>query len=278
MKIICVDDEELVLALTVSMCKELSYKPEVEGFDNGGDALDYIKKNAVDIAILDINMPEMDGITLAAKIKEINPDVSIMFLTGYSEYAVDAYAIHASGYLLKPVNKKKLEEEVEYALTIHPIKETSPIRVRTFGKFDLYVNGRVVSFSRAKSKELLAYLIDRQGGSVSRADAFAAIWEEGMYDRSMQKQLDVIIRSLKSTLAECGASDILEMQRGVLRVVPDKIDCDLYRFFDLCYDYYESYDLYDYLTLWLNDITDIADESNFEKSIKFLLIFSDSKG
>ena len=44
---------------------------------------------------------------------------------------------------------------------------------------------------------------------------------------------------------------------------------DLYRFFDLCYNYYDSYDLYDYLTLWLNDITDIADENNFEKSIKF---------
>lgn len=44
---------------------------------------------------------------------------------------------------------------------------------------------------------------------------------------------------------------------------------DLYRFFDLCYDYYGSFNLYDYLTLWLNDITDIGDESNFGKSIKF---------
>lgn len=44
---------------------------------------------------------------------------------------------------------------------------------------------------------------------------------------------------------------------------------DLYRFFDLCYDYYGSFDFYDYLTLWLNDITDISNEDNFEKSIKF---------
>ena len=42
-----------------------------------------------------------------------------------------------------------------------------------------------------------------------------------------------------------------------------------HKLFDLCYNYYDSYDLYDYLTLWLNDITDIADENNFEKSIKF---------
>jgi hypothetical protein len=44
---------------------------------------------------------------------------------------------------------------------------------------------------------------------------------------------------------------------------------DIYRFFDLCYEYYNSFDLYDYLTLWLNDITDISNEDNFEKSIKF---------
>lgn len=44
---------------------------------------------------------------------------------------------------------------------------------------------------------------------------------------------------------------------------------DLYRFFDLCYEYYDSYDFYDYLTLWLNDITDVADEDNFGKYIKF---------
>ena len=44
---------------------------------------------------------------------------------------------------------------------------------------------------------------------------------------------------------------------------------DIYRFFDLCYNYYGSFDLYDYLTLWLNNITEIADEKNFGKNIKF---------
>ena len=44
---------------------------------------------------------------------------------------------------------------------------------------------------------------------------------------------------------------------------------DIYRFFDLCYDYYGSFELYDYLTLWLNDITEISNEDNFEKVIKF---------
>ena len=62
-----------------------------------------------------------------------------------------------------------------------------------------------ISFRLAKSKEILAYLVDKQGNGVTRPDLFAAIWEEQFYDRRMQKQLDVYIRSLRDTLREYGA-------------------------------------------------------------------------
>ncbi len=86
-------------------------------------------------------------------------------------------------------------------------------------------------FSRARAKELLAYLIDRQGGFVTRANVFSVLWEDGLYNRSMQKQLDVVIRSLRTTLEEYGICDIIELHKGSLRAVPEKLDCDLYRFF-----------------------------------------------
>lgn len=53
-----------------------------------------------------------------------------------------------------------------------------------------------------------------------------------MYDRPMQKQLDVIIRSMRDTLREYGIEEIFEMKKGALRVIPEKISCDAYRFFD----------------------------------------------
>lgn len=237
MNIICVDDEELVLGLTVSLCEELPQKPVVQGFQSAEEALGWLKIHKADIALLDINMPDMDGLTLAARVKELRPDMAVIFLTGYAEYAVDAFKLHASGYLMKPVSRERLAAEVEYALSGNQGKNTSVsggghVVVQTFGEFDVLVDGRIVSFSRSRSKELLAYLVDRQGGSITRAAAFAVLYEDAEYDRKMQKQLDVIIRSLRATLEEYGIGDIFELKNGAMRVLPEKMDCDLYRFLD----------------------------------------------
>ena len=120
---------------------------------------------------------------------------------------------------------------MEYALSGRRVQRSSHIQVRTFGNFDVFVDGKAVTFNRSKAKELLAYLVDRRGSSVSRTEAFAVLWEDSIYDRSMQKQLDVVIRSLRSTLQEYGIGEILEMKSGNMRTVPELLDCDLYRFF-----------------------------------------------
>ena len=236
MRIICIDDEKLILELTVSMCRELPQKPEVEGFNNATDALEYLCHHKVDIAIMDINMPDMTGIILAAKMKKINKNIAIIFLTGYSEYALDAISMHASGYLMKPVSNERLKEEVDYAIEnieLHKYKpKNTNIFVRTFGRFDVLLDGEPITFQRSRSKELLAYLVDRHGSFVSRAAAFSVLWENRTYDRPMQKQFDVILRSLRATLDKYGISDIIEMKKGYIRAVPEHFDCDLYRFFD----------------------------------------------
>ena len=117
MTIICIDDEKLVLDLTVSLCRELPVNPEVKGFQRAADVLSWLRDNTADIALTDINMPDMNGLVLAAKLKKQCPDMKIIFLTGYSEYAVDAFKLHASGYIMKPVGKERLLSEIEYAMS-----------------------------------------------------------------------------------------------------------------------------------------------------------------
>ena len=231
MKAVCVDDELYAMQYTVRQCRQLPQIDDVRGFTRSREALDYLKDHPADLAILDINMPEIDGIALAIRIKQMHPQTAVLFLTAYREYAFDAFSVHPAGYLLKPVSLEELEKEVSYVFTDAKAAPRSRVRVRTFGEFDLMVDGKPVSFPRAKSKELLAYLIDRQGGTITRSAAFAVLFEDELYTRQRQKYMDVIIRSLRTTLDECGAGDILEMDRGGLRIRPERLDCDAYRFF-----------------------------------------------
>ena len=228
MNVICVDDERLLAEHVAKLCRELPDVEEAYPFSQPARALEWLENHPVDLALLDIDMPGMDGMEFAARIKEEHPKTAIIFLTGYSRYAVDAFRLRVSGYLLKPVDPGQLAEEVEYVFAGQ--KQHAHIEARTFGNFELLVDGRPVPFKQAKCKELLAYLVDRRGSGVSRAEAFAILWEDRPYDRPMQKQFDVIIRSLRDSLRDAGVEFIFEMKSGMLRIVPEKISCDLFRF------------------------------------------------
>lgn len=242
MRAICVDDEELILSRTVSLVKKTEIFDSVESFTDALEALEYLDAFKADLALLDIDMPEMGGLELATNIKNKCPGIKIIFLTGYSEYAIDAYAMHATGYLLKPVSYEKLLSEIEYALgtagsdisqsEVASGVAAKRVKVETFGFFNILVDGKPLVFKRSKAKELLACLVDRKGQYISRKDLFYILWEDDDYDRAKQKYFDTIIRSLKDTLDEYGISDIYEAEQGMMRIVPEKLDCDLYHFME----------------------------------------------
>ena len=231
MTIICVDDERHTLNMIVKLCRDIVSSAEVSGFEHAEEALYWVSQgNLPQIALLDIDMPDMNGLILAKKIKELSPDTAIVFLTGYRDFAVDAYSLHASGYLLKPITRERLASEIEYVLSTNRIPVKTQIQIRTFGNFDIFINRQPVHFARSKSKELLALLVDRHGSRISRSEAFAVLYQNKPYDRANQKQLDVIFRCLRSTLEENGIGEILEQESGLIRIRPELVSCDLYDF------------------------------------------------
>ena len=231
MRAICVDDEQVLMEDTLAMCRRLPQISEAVGFTRPAAALAWLEEHPADLALLDIDMPGMNGIELAAAIKAKHPDTAILFLTGYAQYAVEAFAVRASGYLLKPVSEERLAEDAAYALSGRPRRPEGHAVVQTFGNFDVFADGAAVSFRMAKCKELLAYLVDKQGSGVTRAEISAILWEDRPYDRKMQKQLDVYIRALRQTLRAYGIEEIFEMRRGSLRIRPETFTCDAYLFF-----------------------------------------------
>ncbi|MCD8393018.1 MAG: response regulator, partial [Cloacibacillus porcorum] len=108
MKVVVVDDEELLLDDIIEQLKEMPEIVSTVGFTDPEKALEYILHNEVHVAFLDINMFGMDGMTLAAHVQREKPSVSIIFLTGYSAVEVEAFALRASGYIMKPVSKEDI--------------------------------------------------------------------------------------------------------------------------------------------------------------------------
>ena len=107
---IAVDDEVLMLGALV---KAISASPditEIVKFSDCEKALEYIKDNSADGAFLDINMRGMGGLALAERITEACPECKIVFCTGYEEYAIPAFKIHASGYLMKPISAEDVQK------------------------------------------------------------------------------------------------------------------------------------------------------------------------
>ncbi len=85
-------------------------------FENGNTLLQSFQKNPYDLVFLDIEMPEIDGISLARKLRDLSRDVPIVFLTSHIEYALEGYEVNALRYLTKPIQAEKLQELLGYVM------------------------------------------------------------------------------------------------------------------------------------------------------------------
>ena len=123
-----------------------------------------------EMAFIDADMKDMDGITLAKKITARYPLCNIVFMADEadSQMMAAAFAIHASGYIIKPFDKAKINDALLQRRYRFPDLSSRPVKVQCFGKFEAFVNGKPVELKRQKSKMLLAYLIDSHGNQFSK--------------------------------------------------------------------------------------------------------------
>ena len=229
MRYLLVDDEPLALeALKLAMGRA-DPQAELYGFTLPSKAVEFAGAQQLDAAFLDIELGSVNGLTLAMRLKELQPDLHIIFVTSYDQYAVDAFQIHASGYLLKPVTEEAILRELTFLYGPRGVR--SRVTVQTFGGFEVFVSGKPLQFGRSKAKELLAFLIDRRGAGVTNNDACAALWEDQAVGNKRQKSyFRTIVAELQATLREAGIGEILEKSYNRLAIVPEKLDCDSYRF------------------------------------------------
>lgn len=232
LNIVIIDDEFLAVSHFLKMiaddtnvnCKHFWKMPE--------KLLDYAKGNPIDLAFLDIQMENMNGLELAQRLIKLQPKIKIVFVSAYPSYE-KAYSSELKenymGFCTKPYSKESLYVFISEALTLMQSRQV--VNISAFGTFRVRVNGIEVDFSSGKSKELLAYLVHKNGEIVNQSEIIDALWLGKDVEHAKRLYRDACYK-LRQTLAVYNADRIIDLKRCRAAIVKSSVNCDYWDFLD----------------------------------------------
>ena len=226
-RILALDDEAPLLRSLAEELGELFPQAELMLCSSCSEAASQLDKLAkrgaeLDFAFLDIRLPDGLGTDIARLVREVYPKASVLFTTAYGEYALEAFDIHVTGYLMKPVSARGIVEvlddmlpqwreggELSLPAGYEPPLPSARVRVVQGAQPQVFIDGELILFSRRKSLELLGFLVRRQGEPASTEQLAAALWPEEPYGRKVKNKVTVAISGLRTVLREHGCEDLL---------------------------------------------------------------------
>lgn len=238
MRAMIVDDEPVMVRYFM---REAEAIPDlnVQGtFTAARDAIAYAKKNPVEVAFLDVAMPDMSGLELAVRLRELRPDILIVFVSAF-DYIRDSNRIGGDYYLEKPYDRDMLELMME-RLRLLARRQKKHIYIQTFGTFSVLKDGVPVPLT-GKAKEILAYVVLFRGKEVSNQTIYTTIWEEKPYGQAEMTVYFHALKRLKKTLAENGIENLLISNARGQMLNTDIVDCDYYAWQDKKSDRHEQF-------------------------------------
>ena len=221
---IAVDDEALMLGALVAALEASPDITDVTKFSDCEAALDFVRNNPLDVAFLDINMRGMGGLSLAEKIIAVRPRCKIVFCTGYEEYAIPAFKLHVSGYLIKPISVEDVQGAIDNIKGV--LQQEKLLTVKCFGNFEVYAKNEAITFKRLKTKELFAFLVDRNGAGMTAKQICAVLFQDDTDDTKNLVYLRQLVMDLKKTLKSVGAEAVLCHESPCYRIDTSLIKCD----------------------------------------------------
>ncbi|MBE7721858.1 response regulator [Lacrimispora indolis] len=206
MRAILVDDEEMLLR---EMERLLASYPDLEiagSYTDPMEALREIESTRPELAFLDIEMRTLSGLELAERLLQRNPDLNVLFVTAYNQYAVEAFEINAIDYILKPVRPERLEKTMERIRRKRGIPQPpETLRIQFFGKFSIYLGKEAVKWNRSKPRELLAYFLANEGIWLDKFKICDDLWPENSPNQAL-RNLQTAVWAIRKCLREYGIS------------------------------------------------------------------------
>lgn len=228
MRAIVVDDEIYMLENLLEAVSVSNDIESVKSFSTCSKALEFVENNDIDVAFLDINMRGIGGLGLAEKIIKLQPQCKIIFCTGHEEYAVSAFQLHVTGYLMKPITSQAVQKEIDH---IKGIKNNEKLlEIKCFGNFEVLYNGETLPFKRKKTKELLAVLVDRNGSGITVKQICAILFNDDSDDVKNAAYLRQLILDLKNTLKLINAEKVLQHDTPYYRIDTNFVNCDYFSY------------------------------------------------
>ncbi|MBQ7692411.1 MAG: response regulator [Oscillospiraceae bacterium] len=208
--------------------EELSPDAELMSFEDGLAALKAAREKEIDVAFLDVDLPELSGLDLGQYLQELYPLVNLIYFADNGEKGYEAMAQHASGYLLKPASAASLRRELDDLRHSAVQKKHKRVFAQTFGNFEFFVDGQPVVFKYSKTKEIVALLINNRGAQTTNGEIIATLWEDEGDPEKKGSYLSNLRQDLQNTFSRLKLTGILLKQRGSLAIAADRIECDLY--------------------------------------------------
>ncbi len=233
MLIFTVDDEKILLDESVNILSKVVPDAEIQGFRKAKKALEAVKDQGLcpDVVFCDIEMPDIRGLELAEAIKEVSPDTGIIFVTAHDNYAVDAFRIHADGYIMKPLREERVREEMDL-ISRNTEEPDARLKINCFGDFAMFCKDRPVVFSRRKTKEMIAFIVDKGGRMCTAEEIGATLWEDEGDVKKIKTRIRGLVRDMRRTFEGIGAEDAMIRSSGQIGIARDKVDCDYFRLLD----------------------------------------------
>lgn len=227
LRTIIADGDRLHSEHIAKICSK-SDKIKIEGiFEDALSALNYSKVKIPDLVFLEYDFSDMKGNELVERLRDINPEILLIFVTSNYSVSEEMIRLRPDYCLFKPCSEDDISDVIERACALSVRKEKE-VFVRTFGRFDVFVNGRIIYFPNKKSKELLALCVDKLGGEVTMEMAIDALWPEKEYDDKVKRLYRKAVSALEKTLDAEISENFFEHSRGSCRICASKIRCDYY--------------------------------------------------
>jgi len=256
LQVIIVDDEKPARDILKVFLEKIDGVSVSGCFCNAAEAIESMKFADPDIAFLDIEMHQTSGLELAKKMRRLNEDIEIVFVTAFDQYALDAFQVNALGYLTKPISQEDVRQAVARIVRckgtsfVTPSLVTGP-RVCCFGKLSvLAANGRFpIKWRTAKAEELFAYMLQNLEQEVPKWRIAEALWPECHIEK-VDIYLHTTIYRMKKALSSVNISFDFKFSNG----------CYWMSLRDIFIDFKE-------FDLILNNFPEISEDSipNFER-------------